>query len=29
MSESAHIALMIAAAVIGYVFGFLCGRDFK
>ena len=29
MSEAAWLTLMIAAAIIGYVFGFLCGRDFK
>ena len=29
MSESAWLAVIIAAAVIGYVFGFLCGRDCK
>lgn len=29
MSESAHIALLMAAVAVAYVFGFLHGRDCK
>ncbi len=29
MSEAAHLALLVVAAYLGYVFGWLHGRDGK